>query len=134
MSWRDRLETIPSAEVGDLSQHYSTIGSAYPAPSKLCILFLLLCSNEEAPKLLRGDPTGPGSTERVEDQITLPTRGQNGAAEEAQRLLGWMISVELLPPCHGRDVPDGRELGSEISAIDQVVVEGMAGSASLARP
>jgi hypothetical protein len=42
--------------------------------------------------------------------------------------------MKLLPVWNGRDVPDGGELGGRICAVDEVVVEGMAGSASLARP
>jgi hypothetical protein len=45
-----------------------------------------------------------------------------------------MVSVELLPVTEGMPPPDGRELGSEISAIDQVLVEGVPRSASLACP
>src|SRR5215210_3118283 len=45
-----------------------------------------------------------------------------------------MISVTFLPPWHGRDVPDGGELDFRVSAIYEVVVEGVARSASLARP
>src|SRR5688572_30090639 len=45
-----------------------------------------------------------------------------------------MVSVKLLPAWHGRDVPDGGELGSRISAIDEVVVEGMSRCATLFGP
>ena len=42
--------------------------------------------------------------------------------------------MKLLPVWNGRDVPDGGELGGRISAVDEVVIEGMAGSATFARP
>jgi len=42
--------------------------------------------------------------------------------------------VTFLPPWHGRDVPDGGELDFRVSAIYEFVVEGVARSASLARP
>src|SRR5687768_911183 len=134
MSGRDRLDTFPLAEVGDLSQHYCTIGSAYPAPSKLCILLLLLCSHKEASKLLCCYPTGTRSAEWVEDEVALFGRGQKCAAEETQGLLGGMISVKLLLPWHGRDVPDRGDLCFRISAVYEVVVEGVARSASLSGP
>src|SRR5215213_3107217 len=102
---------IFGTEVGDLSQHLPTHRSLYPAPRKLCKLTLLLCPHKEAPKLLGRYPSRPRSTERVEDQVALVGRGQKGAAEEAQRLLGGMISVTFLPPGRGRDAPDGGDLG-----------------------
>ena len=45
-----------------------------------------------------------------------------------------MISVVLLPLGHGRYGPDVGELCLRVCAIDQVVVEGISRSASLARP
>src|SRR5215204_1731785 len=59
----------------DLLQHSPAHRSPYPASSKLCILLLHLSPNEEAPELLGRYPTGPRSTERVEDEIPLPTGG-----------------------------------------------------------
>ena len=42
--------------------------------------------------------------------------------------------MKFLPPRHGRDVPEGGELGVLVLAVYKVVVEGMVRSASLARP
>ena len=44
------------------------------------------------------------------------------------------IRVKLLLPGHGRDAPDGGDLCFWVSAVDKVVVEGVAEAASLARP
>lgn len=46
---------ISRAEVGELSQHSPTHRSPYPASSKLGVLLLLLGSDKEAAKLLRGN-------------------------------------------------------------------------------
>jgi hypothetical protein len=42
--------------------------------------------------------------------------------------------VAFLPPWHRRDAPDGGDLGRWISAVYEVVVEGVARAVSLARP
>src|SRR5215211_1124417 len=45
-----------------------------------------------------------------------------------------MVSVTFLPSRHGRDAPHGRDLGFRVSAVYELVVEGMSRFASLARP
>ena len=42
--------------------------------------------------------------------------------------------MAFLPPWHRRDAPDGGDLGRWISAVYEVVVEGVARAVSLARP
>ena len=74
---------IVGAEVGELSQHSTSLRIPYPAGRKLCVLLLLLCTHKESPKLFGGNLARPRSTERIEDQITLSGRGQDGAAHEA---------------------------------------------------
>src|SRR5918998_6707396 len=64
----------------------------------------------------------------------LPSRGHHGAPYQAQRLLGGMVSVELLPLGHRRDVPDGGDLCFRVSAVYEVVVEGVLRTFTLARP
>jgi hypothetical protein len=125
---------ISDAEVGYLSQHFPTHCSLYPASRKLCILTLPLCPYKEAPKLLGRYTSRPRSTERVEEEVALPTRCHDGAAHETQGLLGGMVAVQLLSFRHGRDVPDGGDLGSWVWSVYEVVVEGVAGTSPLARP
>jgi hypothetical protein len=45
-----------------------------------------------------------------------------------------MIAIELLPPWHGGDAPEGGDLGFGVPAVYEVVVEGVAGATTLARP
>ena len=45
-----------------------------------------------------------------------------------------MRTVEFLPDGHGRDVPDGGDLGSWVPAVYEVVVEGVARAFAPARP
>src|SRR5215203_2436677 len=56
-------------------------------------------------------------------------RGAPGAGAS-----GWDDIMKLLPLWDGRDVPDGRDLCFRLSAVYEVVVEGVARSTSLARP
>src|SRR5918995_4869930 len=114
LSGRRRKLAISRAEIRELSQHSPSLRCLYPATSKLRILLLLFNTNKETPKLLCGYPTRPRSTEWVEDEVALSTRCHYGTADEAQRLLGGMISMELLPPWYGRDVPEGGDLGSRV--------------------
>src|ERR671911_41245 len=120
---------ISSAEVCYLSQHTPTLRGPYPASRKLRVLTLLLRTHEEAPQLLGRYPGRPRSAEKVEDEVALPARGHDGAPDEAQGLLGGMVSVTFLPPGHGRDAPDGGDLGAWVWAVYEVVVEGVAGGA-----
>ena len=85
-------------------------------------------------KLLGSYPTGTRSTERIEDEIPLPAGGKEGATNETQGLLGGMVAVAFLPPWHGRDAPDGGELGFRVPAVYELVVEGVAGAVSFSRP
>jgi hypothetical protein len=45
-----------------------------------------------------------------------------------------VAAVGFLPDGHGGDVPDGGELGGGVGAVDEVVVEGVAGALAPARP
>ena len=96
-----------------------------PAPSQ---------PHEEASHLLGSNPRRPRSAERVEDQLAFCRRGQDGAAQEAQGLLGWVAAVALLPHGHRREAPDGGDLGVWVVAVYEVVVEGVARSFAPARP
>jgi hypothetical protein len=97
--------------VGKCCENSPTHRSTYPAGRESGKLPLHLSTHKEAVELFRGNPGRPRSTERVEDQLALPRRCQDGAPEEAQRLLRGMTAVELLPPGHRRDTPDGGDLG-----------------------
>src|SRR5215210_2780508 len=118
---------------GQLSQHSPSHRCPYPSCRKLRVSLLPLRSHEEAPQLLRDNPHRTRSAKRVEDQVPLPAGGHDCPPYQAQGLLGGMVAVELLLPGHGRYGLDGGDLGGGVSAVYEVVVEGVAG-ASLARP
>src|SRR5688572_192139 len=122
------------AEAGKLSQYFPPRCGADPAPRELRKLPLRLCPHEVAVELFRGNPGRSRSAERVEDKVAFCRGGQDGATDEAQRLLGGVTTVELLPPWHRRDAPDGRDLGRWVPAVYEVVVEGVARRFALARP
>src|SRR5919112_186253 len=118
---------------GQLSQHSPLLRCPYPSCRKLRVLPLPLRSHEKAPQLLGRNPRRTRSTKRVEDQVPLPAGGHDGSPYQAQGLLGGMVAVELLFLGHRRYGPDGGELGRGVSAVNEVVVEGVAGT-SLASP
>src|SRR5215210_874991 len=118
---------------GQLSQHSPSHRCPYPALRQPRVLLLPLRTHEEATELFGGNTRRPRPAEGVEDQIPLPAGGQDGAAHQAQGLLGGMVAVQLLLVGYGRYGPDGGDLGGGVSAVYEVVVEGVAG-ASLARP
>ena len=113
---------------GKCCENSPTLRSTYPTRRESGELPLHLSTHKEALQLFCGNPSRPRSTERVEDQIPLPRRGQKGAPEEAQGLLGGVAAVELLPHGHGGDAPDGGDLGGGIGGVYEVVVEGVAGA------
>ena len=45
-----------------------------------------------------------------------------------------MVAVELLVPRYRRDTPDGEDLRGGVRAVHEIIVEGVAGVATLARP
>ena len=59
-------------------------------------------------------------------------RSHKSPSYEAKRLLGRMVAMSFLSVWHGRDAPDGGDLGCGVTAVYDVVVEGM--SLALARP
>ena len=119
---------------GDPGQYTPALRCLYPSGREIRELHLHLSPDEEAVKLLGRNSRRPRSTERVEDEIPLPGGGHDGAAHEAQRLLGGMVTVALLPPWHGGDAPDRGDLGCRVDAVYEVVVEGISGTFALARP
>src|SRR5829696_739154 len=119
---------------GDLGQYATALRHPDPSGSKLGELLLHLRPDKEATKLLGRNPRRPRSTERVEDEIPLLGRGQNGAADETQRFLRRVVAIKLLPLRHGLNAPDGGHLGARVSAVYEVVVEGVLGAFTLARP
>jgi hypothetical protein len=61
-------------------------------------------------------------------------RGQQGAPEESQRFLGRMVAHALLALGYGKDTPDRGELAGGIRVVYEIVVEGVSGASTLARP
>ena len=121
-----------SARAGDLVQHARARCSLYAPPRELAELSLQLRPYEETIKLLGRHTRSPRAGEGIEDEVSFSRRGQQSAAHEPQGLLGRMVAVKLLPSGDGGYAPDGGELGAE--AVYEVVVEGVAGSSSPARP
>ena len=95
----------------DLSQDAPAFCGRYPARRQPCELPVQLSPDEKAVQLLGRDSRRPRAAERVEDQIPLPGRGEQGAPHEAQGLLGRVVAVWSLAPGRGLDAPDGGDLG-----------------------
>src|SRR5215211_382973 len=121
-----------TAAARDLAREAPAHGSPYAPRRKLAELLLKLRPHKETTQFLGCHRRGPRTTERVEDEVSLPTRSEQGTPHEPEGFLGRVVAVELLVLGNGTNAPDARELLARVRAVYEVVVEGVA--RSFARP
>jgi hypothetical protein len=72
--------------------------------------------------------------QKVEDEVSLPARSQQGAPHAPQELLGRVVAVEFLVFGYAVDTPDRGHLDARVGVVYEVVVEGVTRTLALARP
>ena len=125
----------PASEAfGELAQEASPLRRCHPAGGEPRELLVELRPHEETPELLCRDRRRARAGERVEDEVAFLRGGEQGAAHESQGLLGRVVAVRLLAPGDGRYAPDAPNLRPRTRAVNEVVLEGVAGAPSPAGP
>src|SRR5215217_1621080 len=123
-----------TAAARDLAREAPAHGSPYAPRRKLAELLLKLRPHKETTQFLGCHRRGPRTTERVEDEVSLPTRSEQGTPHEPEGFLGRVVAVELLVLGNATNAPDARELSARVRAVYEVVVEGVARFSTFARP